>query len=113
CDGNAIRRHESFDVRDETGQDGHVPDPLARPARTEAAEFARGPRVPHIDLTRQPSAWGDDLALLLDQPAVELDLPQLVAEPDREVTEAAGVDPLEAGLHAAGVDPLADSPAKA
>src|SRR5205809_874790 len=58
--------------------------------------------VPRADALDEPAAVGDELAAVDAHVAVELDAPQLVVQPLRQVLDAAGVHARAARAVAAG-----------
>src|SRR5439155_659902 len=69
-----------------------------RPGEHARAELVEDVPIPPIDPAAEASTRGDDLPLLLDDVALQLDLPQLVVEPERQVPDATGMDTAPAGI---------------
>src|SRR5947209_17467962 len=88
---DAVGRAELRDVADEAGEHRHRPEPPTRVDEERRRELVRERPIPRLDPARQAPARRDDLPLERDDIAVELDLPQLATQPEREVGDAARV----------------------
>src|SRR5207248_10335360 len=77
------------------------------------AEIASGRVGPPLDAPYEPPARRDDLPAGGDDLPVELDLPQLVVRPERQVLDPAGVHAAFAGRRLGSLDPALGLPAEA
>src|SRR5207247_5858681 len=69
--------------------------------------------VPRLEPTHQPAPLRNELALLLADGPVQLELPELAGDPVGQVCRAAGVDSPDAKLGPAAVDPFTFGPGEA
>src|SRR5207244_648384 len=83
---------EPLDVRDEAGEDRDGAKPPTRPEEAVGRERIQQRVGPLLAAADQASAPRDELPLLLDDLAVELDLPQLRAEPVGKISRTQRVD---------------------
>src|SRR5690348_11521359 len=74
---------------------GELVPAVRAPARVRVAPAV----LPRVDAAQQPSARGDDLRRLGDELAVELDLVEGLADPERQVRGTAGMDAAAARVH--------------
>ena len=84
-----------------------------RPGGRRVPEILRRSSRPRVDAADEPSARRHELAPDPDDVPVELDLPELVVRPEREVVDAAGMDALLARHDVGSLDPAPGLPAEA